>query len=67
MGVTGLPVRQPRRAIIVALGYLATAALGGYALVLLGGIFLGGVLAIFWAAAWTVPLAVLLPSPEGRS
>lgn len=62
-----LPQTQPRRALVVLMSCFVAAALGAWALGLLGGIFLVGALAFFWVAAWTVPLAVLLPVPKERT
>lgn len=60
-----LPARQPARALLVVLLYLLAAG-AGYAV--LTGLYgsLGLVLAVFLAAALTIPLAVLAPRPVAR-
>jgi hypothetical protein len=54
-----LPKRQPQRALVAVLMYIAVGGAGVLALVLFGGVFLGGVLALMWLAALTVPLVML--------
>ena len=56
-GSQAAPTRTLRLAVCLGL-----TAIGAVALLLLGGLFLGGVLAFWWVAGWSVPLAVLLRS-----
>lgn len=65
VGRRRLPTRQPVRALVVVLAYLLVAASGFLVLTGLYGM-LGLVLAGFLAAALTVPVAVLAPSPRQR-
>jgi hypothetical protein len=56
--MTGSPVVR-RRAFRLAVCLALTAA-GASLLLLFGGPFLGGVLAFWWVAGWSVPLAVFM-------
>lgn len=60
-----LPRQQPQRALVAVLMYLVVGGAGAVALVLFRGPFLGGVLALMWLAALTVPAAVLAHRPSG--
>lgn len=62
-----LPQQQPQRALVAALMYLVVGGAGALALVVLRGPFLGGVIALLWLGALTVPLAVRTPDEEPRA
>jgi hypothetical protein len=65
-GFPHLPTTQPQRVLVAVAGYLLAAVVGSLGLVLFLGLFLGGVLALFWAAGLIVPAAILAHRPQPR-